>query len=378
MIHNILISPNSFKECISSVKLANIIADEFSDLHNAKIFLKPISDGGDGFLDVCRFHFGGEIINYRISNPYNSLEMDCPVLHNKNLRTVYIESANVLGLKVVPSEYRSPMELSSKGLGELLLQIQADTEIGKISVTKVIIGIGGTATIDMGIGACSVLGLKIYNRNNHIIEPIPKNFRLAERISWNNISFKFNIDIIIDVINPLLGENGALKIFGAQKGASNTDISILENGFTKLVNLLQNNKISDSVNKLYGAGGGIPSLLNLFLNAKIRTSNTFVFDDIGIDELLNKVNILITGEGAYDSQSSFGKGAGLLVKKFAISADKIFLICGTLEENTRMNLPKNIIPIEIGKFFQNKEESIANIKSGVRLACLKIKQNLLL
>jgi glycerate kinase len=373
---NILISPDSFKECISSVKLSSLMAEEFDDLQGVNSIMKPICDGGDGFLEVCRFHFGGEILNYKISTPYVDPELVCPVLYNKNLRIVYVESANVIGLKVVPDEFRNPLKLSSKCLGDLLLNIENDVASGKINADKIVVGIGGTATIDMGIGACSALGMQLYDGDNKEILPVPENLIRVKSIQWSERKFSFKIELILDVDNQLLGKNGAAKVFGHQKGASRQEIDILESGFANIVNLLKNNDIVDLPNKLYGAGGGIPSLFHLLLNAKIRSAKSFVLEDLGISNFKGKVNFVITGEGAFDSQSLMGKGAGIILGEFENKCDKIFLLCGIINEEVAQKLSDNILPFEINSFFQNKDESILYIESGIRLACIKIKNNL--
>ncbi len=134
MKKRILISPNSFKECADSVSIAELIRDNLVHLKNTELIMKPISDGGDGFLNVCRFHFGGEIRKYSISTSYDNSRFECPVLYCEKRREVYIESAEVLGLKVVPSFYRNPLKLTSKGLGELLLKIETDVQNKKIKI----------------------------------------------------------------------------------------------------------------------------------------------------------------------------------------------------------------------------------------------------
>jgi glycerate kinase len=373
---NILISPDTFKECISSVKLSSLIAEEFDDLQGVNTIMKPISDGGDGFLEVCRFHFGGEILNYKIATPYDTSELVCPILYNRNSKTIYIESANVLGLKIVPDMFRNPLKLSSKGLGELLLNIENDILNGKINAEKIVMGIGGTSTIDMGFGACSALGLKLCDGNNIEVLPVPENLSNVKDIKWETKTFPFQVELILDVEIPLLGRNGAAMLFGIQKGASESDIVILENGFNNIVNLLPNNKITGSSNPLFGAGGGIPSLFHLLLNAKIRIAKDFILNDLYIRKLKGKVDFVITGEGAFDNQSLMGKGAGILLKEFENECDKIVLFCGIIRNEVRQILPDNILPIEISSFFQNNNESISNIECGIHQACIKIKNNL--
>ena len=128
MSFNILISPNSFKGCINSVNLSKLISRQFEDLKGVNKILKPISDGGDGFLEICKYHFGGKIFQYKISSPFGNSILNCPILYNHSSNTIYIESADVLGLKIVPHHLRNPIKLSSKGLGELLLRIEKDIQ----------------------------------------------------------------------------------------------------------------------------------------------------------------------------------------------------------------------------------------------------------
>jgi len=228
----------------------------------------------------------------------------------------------------------------------------------------------------MGIGACSVLGLKLFDMTNKEIIPIPTNYNKVKSIEWKKRHFPFQLELILDVENPFLGKNGAAKVFGNQKGASEQEIDILESGFTNVLNLLKNNDIVDLSNKLYGAGGGIPSLFHLLLNAKIRCAKSFILNDLSISNYKGKVDSVITGEGAFDHQSFMGKGAGIILKEFENECDKVFLLCGIIKNGVQQKLPDNIYPIEISSFFQNKGESILNIESGIRLACIKIMNNL--
>jgi glycerate kinase len=215
----ILISPNSFKECADSVTIAELIRDELKILMNADLIIKPVSDGGDGFLNVCKFYFGGEIRKYLISSAYDSSKFECPTLYCEKRKEVYIESAEVLGLKVVPQFYRNPLKLTSKGLGELLLKIETDVQNQKINIEKVFIGIGGTATIDMGMGMMAELGLNLLDSDGNRFSVIPNYFHLAKQINFNPVKFSFELVPIVDVTSPLLGPTGGIRTFGPQKNA---------------------------------------------------------------------------------------------------------------------------------------------------------------
>ncbi|HEY6435710.1 MAG TPA: glycerate kinase [Ignavibacteriaceae bacterium] len=371
MTKRILISPNSFKECADAVTIAALVKHNLSRLMNTESILKPISDGGDGFLNVCQFHFGGEIRKYSISTAYNDTLFECPVLYCKDRKEVYIESAEVLGLKVVPLAYRNPLQLSSKGLGELLTKIHQDVHLNRIKVQRVYIGIGGTATIDMGIGMMSELGLKLFDSTNSELRVLPEYFLRTKVIKYEPINFSFEIIPVVDVTNPLIGDQSGIRIFGKQKGATDRTLSLLDEGFGNLLNLLKDNELQFSYNKLSGAGGGIPASLQIFYKTSLLPSSDFIKYNLGFQNFsdLDKFNYLITGEGAYDTQSGFGKGVGILLELFDSRAEQIFLICGKISEDTISTLQKNVIPIEISKYFDNEYESILRYKAGIEKAC---------
>lgn len=374
--NKILIAPNSFKECADSVTIAELIKKNLSSVKKAELITKPISDGGDGFLNVCKFYFGGEKRKYSITTAYNDSKFDCPVLYEVSRKDIYIESAEVLGLKIVPIYHRNPLKLSSKGLGELLKMIEEDHQSGKIKVEKVYIGIGGTATIDMGIGMMAELGLKLLNSEGKELNVIPENFYLTQRIEYNPIEFSFQILPIVDVTNPLLGLGSGIQVFSKQKGASENTISNLEKSFNHLVNLFEYNGLEVSSDKLLGAGGGIPAALQIFYNVSIRYSLEFINYHLGIAKYQDSVSHLITGEGAYDYQSNLGKGAGVLIEMFGPLMKQIFLVCGRISNNGITRLPKNVIPIELNKYFENQKKSIINYQEGLKKACGEIIKEL--
>lgn len=362
---NCLIAPNSFKECSDSIIISKIIYRILHSKLNFNFIQKPISDGGDGFIDVCKQYFNGKKTIYTIPNSYNSSNLQCKVLYSRHRKTVYIESANSLGLKLVPNEMRNPLYLSSKGLGELLLQLANE----KINIENVIIGIGGTATIDMGLGACSVFGLKMFDENSKELENIPANFFRIKNLKWQKQTLPFDITTILDVENPLTGINGAAKVFGRQKGADDSSIEIIEKGFNNIVNILYSKRLIDSNDVLPGAGGGIPAGLRIFLQAKQSSAAEFILQELEIEDAIKKSDIVITGEGAFDEQSLMGKGAGIIVNTAKKFQKEIILICGKIDENIKSKFGDNTTIIELISFFRDETESIENIEFGLFKAC---------
>ena len=177
---------------------------------------------------------------------------------------------------------------------------------------------------------------------------------------------------MIDVNNPLLGEYNGIQTYGPQKGANENSIILLMNYFNHLINLLENKKLSISSQSLSGAGGGIPASLQIFYNTPLYSSQDFILQDIGLKSLTDEVDYLITGEGSFNHQSSFGKGAGILIDLFKSSVKKIFLVCGYIDSSVKSKLPDNVIPIELNKYFNSETESIMKYKDGIRRACDEI------
>lgn len=362
LIKKILIAPNSYKESIDSVSATRLLRDFFTD-KLFDLYTLPLSDGGDGFLSVCKEKFN--------KNDELKAGIDLPYCYDGRTKKVYIESAGLIGMKVIPADMRNPLKLNSAVLGELLLQLKKRVELKEIDIEEVIIGVGGTATMDMGLGVASSFGLKFYDNIGNTLPVVPSQFRNAVKITFPEIKLPFNITAINDVNNTLLGLEGGLKIYGPQKGASKRDIALIEKGIVNLLSLIKNSIGAAqfiSGETLPGAGGGLSAGLKLFFNAQMKTSEQFILDEIGLREYIGKVDYVITGEGKFDSQSFYNKAAGLVIKSFP--EVPIFLCCGIIDD---IELPDNVVPIELSRFFTSLEESIENTPAALELAAGVIK-----
>jgi len=369
---NILIASNSFKECSNSVEISDLIYENLKSITQHNFSKVPISDGGDGFTEVCNYHyqFGGIPLTYRISKPYGDSHFNCSVFYSEETKKLYIESANVLGLKIIPEEFRNPLPLSSKGLGELIKRLEEET----FPIEEIIVGIGGTGTIDMGLGACSVYGFNLFDNEKNKIEVKPENFLKAKSLLWNEVKLPFGIKCIVDVDNPLMGENGAIRVFGKQKGANEKSIQILQNGFGNILNLLRSKGLYDSSEFLAGAGGGISAGFRLLLDSTNISAKDFILGELDLQSEIESADLVITGEGSFDSQSLMGKGAGIILNEAAKLGKDVILICGKIEEKLKSSLDKNTKYFELQSYFTDEAESIKNYKSGIRKACLEIAE----
>src|SRR5574338_1319275 len=213
MSRKLLIAPNSFKQAADSDKVAELFYKYLSKDTSLFLDVLPISDGGDGFLNVCKSAFNLQPIKYNITTSYDDSTFECEVGYDKNEKRLYIESARILGMRIIPEGKRNPLLLSSKGLGDLFLNIMQDMKQGSISVQDVIIGVGGTGTNDLGLGVCSRFGLNLYDIFGSKDRVSPEYFYRIKDIEWNNPHLPFKIMAVIDVENPLLGRKGATRIF---------------------------------------------------------------------------------------------------------------------------------------------------------------------
>lgn len=373
---NILLAPNSFKESADSTTISKILAEELKENHSVKIIEKPLSDGGDGFLSVCQKIFNCDLLTYNIPSIYSQVLNPITIGYSKIDKTIFIESAEAIGLKKVPESFRNPLKLNTFPLGFLLKTLSEDVKNNTIGVKEVVIGVGGTATVDFGLGVAAALGLKIYDEYDKQIEIIPANYNKIKRLTLPTISLPFHLKVIADITTLLFNKDNAIELYSRQKGASDSDIKFLVEGFVNIVNLLKSNNLISLPNELIGAGGGLSAGLKIFFNSQIITSREFIFNTILKDVDIKSIDFVITGEGAFDKQSFENKGAYLILEKFKDYNIPVFLICGIFDYTLLNKLPKNVIIIELKKFFRDKEESMKNFKIGLQKAAKEVISHL--
>jgi glycerate kinase len=373
---NILIAPNSFKECTDSVEIAELINKTLPENNLIKTIVKPLSDGGDGFLKVIKSICSVTPIVYNIYDNNNNLNKDIIVLFDKINKRAYIESAALFGVNVVPKVNRKPLKLTTEILGDVLLNLAADVESNKFEIDEVVIGIGGTATIDFALGALSKLGFKFYDLLENLVKPHPLYFITINKFETELKKLPFKLSCIIDVDTELIGEPGAIEIYGKQKGASESDLKIIKSGIKNILEIISTENKLNIPQKLNGAGGGLASGLNIFLDAEIIRAEDFIKNDILKEINPNKIDAVITGEGSFDYQSFEGKGSGIILKIFAEKNIPIFLINGMTALPQNIKLPENVSIFNLIDLFNSKEESIKNYRTGITKATQIILNNL--
>lgn len=375
-VKKLLLAPNSFKECANSVKIAEVLKSSLQKNSNLSIISIPISDGGDGFLQVCNNTYNLTDITYLIKRNYGDELIDGLVLYNEGIKTVYLESAELFGLKRVVEKNRNPMKLNTKSLGSILIELAGLVNSKKLKIDSVWIGVGGTATIDFGIGACSQLGLKLLDENSNPLDPYPSNFNKTQKLAFSPIKLPYKITCIVDVDTILVGEPGSIEIFGKQKGASENDLEKIKKGIVNILNLYQRDLGIEVLEKLNGAGGGLAAGLNILFNAEIISSSNFINDYLFCDLDINSIDAVITGEGRFDYQSYEGKGISVILNKFQNTRIPIFLINGSSSSTESNMLPDNIFVFNIEDFFHSKEDSIKNYEFGLQKAAQLVLNHL--
>jgi len=300
----ILIAPDSFKGSMSSIEIIEILSTVahkyFSPLEIVKL---PIADGGEGTIDAFIAAFGGEYIPVEVTGPEgNRVKASYGIIKNN---IAVIEMAQASGLTLVPPENRNPLKTTSFGTGEII-KIVLDK-----GIRKIIIGIGGSATNDGGVGAMQALGVQFLDHDDQEAGAGGQYLSRIRRINLDNLHKAVQdarITVICDVNNPLTGKNGATYVYGPQKGATSAMIELLEAGMKNYADVVKRDMNIDLENVSgAGAAGGLGGAAMVFLNAELRPGIDTVLNMIQFNAMLKDVDLVITGEGMLDGQSVFGK-----------------------------------------------------------------------
>ncbi|MDL2236396.1 glycerate kinase [Christensenellaceae bacterium OttesenSCG-928-K19] len=300
----IIIAPDSFKETLSSVEICDIIGDAaLRHIPGTEVVKIPVADGGEGMVDAYLAGCGGKKVSLRVNGPYFD-EVDAFYGMLPDGKTAVIEMAAASGLAQARGK-RQPMEATSFGTGQLICDAVAK------GCSKIILGIGGSATMDGGIGMAQAMGVRFLDEDERAVQPTANGLADVKIIDAARMTENFkNIDFLIacDVKNILCGPDGAAYVFGKQKGASPGEIEQADENLRYFCGLLE----KDSRIKLLqregtGAAGGLALPLLAFCGAVMHPGIDLVLDVAGFDKHLDGADMVITGEGRLDGQSMEGK-----------------------------------------------------------------------
>ena len=327
----ILIAPDSFKETLTATDAANAIEEGFLDIFpEANILKLPIADGGEGTVDVLVTATQGKYFSTKVSGPTGEyINAKWGMLGNS--KTAVIEIAEACGLHLVALKKRNPMNTSSFGVGELIL---AATDEG---AEHIIIGLGGSATNDGGMGFLKAIGVQFLDSFGKELTGGVESLNTLSDINITSIDSRLkgvSFEIACDVDNPLIGPQGASVIFGSQKGADEKMINQLDNLLSHY-SRIASSKLNNNLSMYPGAGaaGGIGYGFLAFLKADQKSGVQIILEKLNFEQHLLTTDLVITGEGRFDSQSLRGKAPMGVIDYVRKHKCSIFVIAGSTEND---------------------------------------------
>lgn len=361
---NILIAPNSFKNSLDADACAEAIKQGFLQSKlKCTCNCFPVGDGGDGTAALLIKKWNAKKIYVDVHDPLQRMIQSSFGFISES-KTAIIEMADASGIKLLKKHELDALHANSFGTGEM---IKHALDAG---AKKIIMCIGGSATVDGGTGILHALGFHFLDETKNELKNLPNDLKYVSGINIENADKRiFNCEVIIlcDVENYLLGANGAAQIFGPQKGATQNDVLMLEASLKKFCDVtLQQTGINMNTLKHGGAAGGVAAGLHVWLKAKLVSGIDYFLDATNFDAAMQQTDLLITGEGSIDTQTLEGKAPYGVAKKAKEKNIPVIGLAGKIPLNENA---------ELNKFFDvllsvNNETDVSN-------AILHTKENLI-
>ncbi|MCR5728242.1 MAG: glycerate kinase [Lachnospiraceae bacterium] len=323
----LVFASDSFKGSLSSAEIVNLLSRAAKEvLGEVECIGIPVADGGEGTVDSILSTISGSKISTEVCGPlgdrikayYGKLD---------EIRAI-IEMASASGLTLISKDKRNPLYTSTYGTGELI------KDAFDKGFRDIYIAIGGSATNDGGMGCARALGIRFLDKTGNEVDGVGADLDKVERIDLSGLDTRIKdskFTVLCDVKNPLCGPNGATYTFAAQKGADPVMQDRLEKGMCNYRDVIRRQFGIDPDSIIGGgAAGGLGTMLKVFLNAEMKPGIETVLELVHFDSLINNADLIITGEGCTDWQSSFGKvvcGVGERAKKKGIP---VIDLCGSL------------------------------------------------
>ncbi len=335
-MRKVIIAIDSFKGCLTSLEAGEAAARGIKSIFpECEVICMPVSDGGEGMADVLITATSGKKITLQAHGPLMKLREAHYGVSGDEM-TAFIEMANISGLTLVPMEQRNPMLTTTYGTGEV---IKNALEYG---CRNFIIGIGGSATNDAGLGMLQALGYKLKDKDGRVLDIANgQTMRQVASIDDNGIYpaiRESHFTIACDVNNPFFGAQGAAAIFAPQKGADKEMVDILEKGMRHVATVMRQTtgiEISDVPGS--GAAGGMGGCLRAFFNAELKPGIELVLKVLNFSNRISDADLVITGEGKADKQTVMGKVAHGILKEADQWNIPVVLLAGSIEDSEILN-----------------------------------------
>lgn len=333
---NILIAPNAFKNSLNAAAAAGAIREGLLQSKlNCTCTCFPVADGGDGTAELIIQQCGGEIITVEVYDPLGrKIQASFGLIEDGN--TAVIEMADASGLRLLNIDELNPLHASTYGTGELIV-----AALNK-GVSKIIMGIGGSATVDGAVGMLQALGIRFTDAHGNDLKGMPESLVDLDVVDLSGLDKRIlNCELVIlcDVENTLLGANGAASVFGPQKGAVGDNIQKLERSLAKFRDVtFSQTGLDMAVIKHGGAAGGTAAGLAAFVNANLVNGIDHFLYITGFEEALGNANLVITGEGSIDAQTLHGKGPFGVAQKAKEKKIPVIGLAGKVPVETNVQL----------------------------------------
>jgi len=332
----IVLAFDKFKGAFSAAEACSAAAEGIASCHRRTDCIQiPIADGGEGTAEVICEVLGGAWHGLAVNDPLGRMvEVEFAVVdQGDGRRTAVMEMSAASGLWRVSGEDLDPWRASTYGTGEMI------AAAAKMGVDKILIGIGGSATNDGGSGMAYGLGVQFLDKTGSVIVKLPEKLTYSDNISTLNIISLPEIVVACDVTNPLLGERGATRIYGAQKGVSEAGFSKHVKRFNHLADLVVKTSGND-FRDVPGAGaaGGLGFGLLSFCGARLEPGFDLVAEILGLEEKIAGADLVITGEGMLDAQTAEGKGPAGVAELARKHGKPVFAFGGKVDPGARGRL----------------------------------------
>lgn len=361
----IVLAPDKFKNSLTGLQFCNAVEQGIGAVNpNIEIVKLPLADGGDGTIEVVHFHLKSKLINVAVNDPFFN-QITASYLYADSSKTAFIEMAEASGVKLLKPEQLDCKNATTFGTGELIVDA-----INR-GALKIILGIGGSATNDCGIGMATALGYRFLDKHNRAVKPVGANLSSIMTIDRTHVDSRLgdvSFKIACDVTNPLYGKNGAAHIYAAQKGATQKEIMMLDKGledFSKILKAVFNVDVQHI--KGGGAAGGMGVASKVFLNGELESGIDLIKKLAHFEAQVEGADWIITGEGKLDVQTFSGKTIKGVMNSAKEKGIKVAAFCGTIDLDGNSIKEFGIEYFDmVDNYAKNKEDALAKGYSYVK------------
>jgi len=323
----IVVAMDSFKWTLKSCEACEIVAGAICQcLPGAEVVIRPMADGGEGTAEAMIRATGGRWVERVVTGPLPQMQAKAGFAWFQAERTALVEMAKASGLELLRGEKMNPLRTTTYGTGELI------REAIEYGAERILLAVGGSATVDGGVGTATALGWRFLDRRGHSIALGGGGLEDIETIVQPGRLELGAVEVLCDVDNPLCGSQGAARIYGPQKGANTETVEQLERGLLHLAKVVRS-QLGCEISEIPGGGaaGGLAAGAVAFMNGTIVSGIDTVMARSGLRAELASADWVVTGEGCFDEQSLRGKVVSGILKIARESQSKVAVLAGQVK-----------------------------------------------